>query len=429
MRAVIVQVPRGKGTDVLAFAREVEAKNVCLWACTDQDRQLEAVLAFVSNQKVGNYIDGVNTIEDVQITIFPQGVLAMYPPEDQAPEQVTNVQVKSPVEIFLAALQSIGSWKGFLSYAAIGAVVVWIGLFTNTVFLLVGAMLIAPFAGPAMNTAIATASGDRMLLQHSLLRYFVSLLLTITITFLLSLLLDQEAATSLMVDRSQVSSTAIMLALAAGCAGAINLVQSERSSLVSGAAAGMLVAASLAPPAGVLGMAMAMGEWQMAKSALFLLLLQLVGINLSGSLIFRAYGLKTSGPRYGRGKPRVFIISVVVTCLFMGALTWWQFHEQPDLQRSFISKRAEEQIQKAVDQYGDAALVEATARFTRASVPNQNTLLCLVYVQSQTTKSEDEIKKELTVRIMRLIQRELENVTPLVNITVMEKWQQNIPDR
>ena len=61
--------------------------------------------------------------------------------------------------------------------------------------------------------------------------------------------------------------------IAAGAAGAINLMQSERSSLVSGAATGMLVAASLAPPAGIIGMAAAIGRWDMAVSGLFLLLL------------------------------------------------------------------------------------------------------------------------------------------------------------
>ncbi|MGH2416529.1 MAG: DUF389 domain-containing protein, partial [Microcystaceae cyanobacterium] len=44
--------------------------------------------------------------------------------------------------------------------------------------LLVAAMLIAPFAGPAMNTAIATAWGDRKLLWRSILRYFAALSVT-----------------------------------------------------------------------------------------------------------------------------------------------------------------------------------------------------------------------------------------------------------
>ncbi|HEV7331486.1 MAG TPA: TIGR00341 family protein [Flavisolibacter sp.] len=421
MRPLIVQVPEGNGEQVVLAAQAVEAKNMCMWTSTAGDKKLDVILAFVSNRRVEAFVDDINKIDAVQVTIFPQGVMALYPPANQAPDQVTNVQVRSPLEIFLSGLQSIGSWKGFLSYAAIGAIVVWIGLFTNTVFLLVGAMLIAPFAGPAMNTAIATARGDINLLGHSLLRYCVSLFLTIAVALLLSLLMQQEAATTLMVDRSQVSSTAILLALAAGCAGAISLVQSERSSLVSGAAAGMLVAASLAPPAGIIGMAITIGEWQMAKSAFFLLLLQLVGINLSGSLVFRAYGLVAKGPRYERGKQKIVVISLVVTTIFLGLLSWWQFNSEPTLQRSSISKRAEEEIQKTVNQYASAGLVEGSARFTRGNIPQQNTLLCEVYVQAEPNKDHSLIKKELSTRIHDAIKTRLQNVTPVINLVVMDK--------
>jgi uncharacterized membrane protein len=271
-----------------------------------------------------------------------------------------------------------------------------------------------------MNTAIATARGDARLLRHALLRYGIAILVTVATAFLLSILLQQEAATSLMVDRSQVSSTAILLALAAGCAGAINLVQSERSSLVSGAAAGMLVAASLAPPAAVLGMAMAIGEWQMARGTLFLLLLQLVGINLAGSLIFRLSGLKSSGPRYDRGKTQVFFASLAVTVVLLGLLAWWQFRQQPEMQRSSISKRAEEEIQKTVNEYRYAGLVEGNARFTRANIEGQNTLLCEVYVQATSGKARAEIENELALLVVRAIKEELKDVDPVVNIVVMQ---------
>ena len=127
----------------------------------------------------------------------------------------------------------MGSWTGFLGYATAAGVVAWIGLFTNTVYLLTAAMLIAPYAGPAMNAAIATARGDAGLLQRNLLRYLASLALTITVAGVLSLLSRQQVATEQMVQVSQLSSTSVLLPLVAGAAGALNLVQSERNSLVS----------------------------------------------------------------------------------------------------------------------------------------------------------------------------------------------------
>jgi hypothetical protein len=57
-----------------------------------------------------------------------------------------------------------------------------------------------------------------------------------------------------MVSISRISRVSVVLPLAAGAAGAIHLFQSERSSLVSGAAVSLLIAASLASPAGLVGM-------------------------------------------------------------------------------------------------------------------------------------------------------------------------------
>lgn len=81
----------------------------------------------------------------------------------------------------------------------------------------------------------------------------------------------------------------------AGATGALNLSRSDRSSHVSGAATGMLVAAPLAPPAGTIGMASAIGEWDLVKSGVFILLPQLVGINLSGAVVFGLFGLTPKG--------------------------------------------------------------------------------------------------------------------------------------
>jgi uncharacterized hydrophobic protein (TIGR00271 family) len=333
-----------------------------------------------------------------------------------------DVEERSPIEILLSGLQSVGSWQGFLGYAAVAGFVVWIGLYTNTSYLLVAAMLIAPFAGPAMNTAIATAWGDRHLLQRSIFRYFVALAVTIITTWLLSLILRQEIPTSLMLDNSQVSAVAVILPLAAGAAGALNLVQSERSSLVSGAATGMLVAASLAPPAGIIGMSSAVGRWDMVISGVFLLFLQLCGINLSAALLFRMFGLSAQGTRYQRGKKQVFFSALVITVIALAGLLTWQFINSPNLQRSSLAQRANAELQQTIEQVGLAKLVESNVRFTRANIRGQDTLLCVIYVQRQpeVTASNAEIRDRLTQAIQTQLLKQDFNVTPLVDVNVLE---------
>ncbi|WP_017314126.1 DUF389 domain-containing protein [Mastigocladopsis repens] len=422
MRQLIIQVPQGQGKVVLDIANSHKGANLAQLAAKGSDEAIDVVIVHISNREVEGFLEQLQDLPKVHITLIPTGVMALRPPASEAAQQVVNVEERSPIEIFLSGLQSVGSWRGFLGYAAMAGVVVWIGLYTNTAYLLVAAMLIAPFAGPAMNTAIATARGDYQLLGRSLLRYFTALLVTIVTAWLLSLILRQEIPTSLMVESSQISTVAVLLPLAAGAAGALNLVQSERSSLVSGAATGMLVAASLAPPAGIVGMASALGRWDMVISGLFLLFLQLCGINFSASLLFRIYGLSTQGTRYQRGKKLVFRSALVMTVIALAGLLTWQFSNSPNLERSSRAQRANTEVQKVVEQVGLAKLVESNVRFTRANIQGQNTLLSVVYVQKkpEVTASNEEISSRLTQAIQTHLLKQGFNLTPLVDVNVLE---------
>jgi uncharacterized hydrophobic protein (TIGR00271 family) len=421
MRQLLVQVPRGHGTAVLKIAAACDGANLAQYEASGHDGPVDLVIVHVSNDKVEQLLKELQTLPDLHATLIPSGVIALQPPAAQAPQQVTDVTVRSPIEIFLAGLQSIGSWTGFLGYAVAAGVVVWIGLFTNTIYLLVAAMLIAPFAGPAMNGAIATARGDWHLLRQSLLRYVAALAVTIAIAGALSLIMRQEIATSLMVATSNISAVAVLLPLVAGAAGALNLVQSERSSLVSGAAVGMLVAASLAPPAGLVGMAMALGEWAMAKNGLFVLVLQLVGINLSGAMVFRFFGLSAQGVRYHRGTGWVFGATLAVTIIALAGLLAWQFTDQPELQRSSQAERAAAQIQEVVNTSKLAHLVEADVRFTHSDIAGQTTLLGVVYVQRNSpTLSAEQIRSQLTEAIQTRLLEQGFHVTPLIDVSVLE---------
>ncbi len=418
MRQLFITIPNGRGAEAADRVRELGGRNISRLPVEGDDDHDELLLAHVPNHKVESVLEELEKLGEIEITLNPRGIIALYPPVDETPDQVIDVAMRSPLEIFLAGLQSIGSWKGFIGYAAAAGMIVWVGFFTNTVFLMIAAMLIAPFAGPAMNLAIGTARGDKVLIGRSLLRYLVGLAVAMAVAAAMTLILRQEIATSLMVDMSKVSSVAVVLPLVAGAAGAINLLQSGRSSLVSGTAVGMLVAASIAPPVGLVGMAGALGEWGMAGSGLFLLVLQLVTINLSGAVVFCLAGLSWNGVRYDRGRKWLSLTSLVVSAIALAALLAVQYHGAPTLQRSTESQRAAAEIRKAVDSTEIARLVEANVRFTRANIQGQDSLLCVLYVQPLGTQYTDErvrraVEKAVTDRLER------QNVTPLLSVQVV----------
>jgi uncharacterized hydrophobic protein (TIGR00271 family) len=422
MRYLMVKVPAGAGEKVLETAGRHSGQNMLCLEGRDAEDKWETVFASFNNREAGKFMKDLEKFDKVQVTFFPHDVLTMMPPQTEVSEKITDVLPRSPMEVWLNGLQSIGSWKGFFGYAISAAIVAWIAMLTNTIYLLVAAMILAPFAGPAMNIAIATATGDSRLLWRNLLRYFTALTVTVVISFLLSLLLQLEAATTTMVSVSEVSTVAVLLPLVAGAAGAINLIQAESNSLVSGTAVGLLVAASLAPPSALIGMAGSMERWDLVGNGAFILALQLVGINLGGTIVFRFFGLKTEGQRYERGRPVIFYLSMAVSMVLLAGLLVGQFATTPDLQRSTREQRAASEIQDVVEAFPYADLIHQDVRFPRPKTSGLDVLLGSVYVQ-RTDGAElpgEEIQQQLRMEIQRHLLQEGFNITPLMEVIVLE---------
>jgi uncharacterized hydrophobic protein (TIGR00271 family) len=421
MRQLIVMVPKGRGREALEIAQSKEGVNLISLAGQGLERDWDVLLIHAPNRQLDGLMAELGHIEDLHATLEPRGIIPLKPPPGEAPDQVVDVTARSPLEVFLGGLQSIGSWKGFLGYALAAGIIVWIGLFTNTAYLLTAAMLIAPFAGPAMNLALGTARGDWILIEHSVLRYFASLAVCIAASLGLSLWIGQEIPTESMIRTSLVSSVALLLPITAGAAGALHLCQSERNSLVTAAGTGMLVAASLAPPAGVIGMALSMGDWGMVRSSAFVLLLQLVGINISGTIVFALFGLSPEGVRYKRGRAWVRRGSLAATAAGLALLIAWQFWNEPELQRATQAQHIQQLVHQILEESPDVHLVEAIVRFTRAEIPGQNTLLITAYLQrrSGTDREDAELRAALALRIREAVRQHGFNATPLVDLTVL----------
>jgi len=111
---------------------------------------------------------------------------------------------------------------------------------------------------------------------------------------------------------------------------------------------------------------------------------------------------------------------VVVRAIMMTGLLIWQFSSPPNLERSSRAQRANAQLQQVVKQNDSAQLVESNVRFTRANT-QENTLLCVVYVQrqSQATRSAEQIRADLTQAIQSRLLQDF-NATPLVDVIVLE---------
>jgi uncharacterized hydrophobic protein (TIGR00271 family) len=419
MRQLLIRCPANASKRVTEVAQKHDGQRMSSLVADEDGAEQRLVVLHLPNDQVEDVIAELGGIPGLQIALAPQDVLLLEPPQTEAPSHLVRVRPLSPLEIYLAGLQSVGSWGTFLGYAAAAGALAWIGLYTDTIFLLTAAMLVAPFGSPAMNLAIATARGDLELMARSLARYVVALALAVVIAGVLSRAVGQATVTSQMAAVGNVSSVALLLPLIAGAAGAISQAQSERASLVSGAAVGMLVAASIAPPAALIGMASALHEWPLAKAGFFLLLLQLVGINLAGAAVFRLFGLRAQGARYARGRRWVAAAAAGLSLVALASLIAWQFGNSTHLRQDTAALEATSIIQATVGQSPLARLVEAQVRYPRPRSGDSRTLLCQVFVQSRGEHDAETVKRQLEASLLSRLTASGVASTVLVDVTVL----------
>lgn len=418
MRQLILKVPNGNKEKVLNAVEEYEGKNTITLPGESHD----VFFIYLPNATVNNFLRTINDIKEREINLIPRGVINLYPPESEAPDQVADVQPKSALEIYLGGIQSVGSMFGLIGYSFAAGIIVWIGLFTTTSFLLVAAMLVAPFAGPAMNAALATAAGKMPLLKSSLKRYALAIITGIIASFLLTVIFPLTALTPLMEEVSQVSKFAIFLPLVSGFAGAINICQSERDSLVSGAAVGILVAASLAPPVGLIGVGLYMMDWQVVSSSLFRIILQLLGIHLTATLVFYFYGnVSPEGVRFLKGKKMTGLVTTLIVVLGLGALMYWQFSRPPFLRKASMNTELAEELDAELKKIDYIEVLNKDVTFTNnqlngRSIANfQATIL-----PKDTAISSEALKKTIVEHLKENLNLDERNIYQVYQIQVVE---------
>lgn len=170
-----------------------------------------------------------------------------------------------------------------LSLALIVAVM---GLALNSAAVVIGAMLLAPLMQPvlASGATLAMALFSRSVL--ALGKVFLATTWCIALAYVVWWLLPDQVLTDEIYARTQPDIKDLVVALAAGTAGAYATVRSDASSSLPGVA----VAVALVPPLATVGIALQAGETSEAWGALLLYSTNLAAIIFASILVFIATG-------------------------------------------------------------------------------------------------------------------------------------------
>jgi uncharacterized hydrophobic protein (TIGR00271 family) len=173
----------------------------------------------------------------------------------------------------------------FFALTGLAAVISAMGIITDSTAVVIGAMLISPLMGPLMGMSLSLTMGW----PTRLLRSTALVLVGITISIVLALLLSVLApATIDVVANGQIASRSaptlldLIIAVAAGTAGAYGLSRPD----VSDALPGVAVAIALLPPLSVVGIAYSQQDWGVGNGALLLFATNAVAILIMGGVTF-----------------------------------------------------------------------------------------------------------------------------------------------
>lgn len=173
----------------------------------------------------------------------------------------------------------------FFTLMVFAAVIASVGVISDSTAVVIGAMLIAPLMTPLMGMAISLAMGWPRRLARSSLMAFGGIATTIGIGAFLGLTVPaviDVATNSQIVSRATPTLLDLIIAVAAGAAGAYGLSRPD----VSDSLPGVAIAISLVPPLAAVGIAWSQGEWDAGSGALLLFCTNMIAILVVGSVTF-----------------------------------------------------------------------------------------------------------------------------------------------
>lgn len=177
----------------------------------------------------------------------------------------------------------------YLAQVAISCVVAAIGMMRDSVALVIGGMVIAPLLLPSMSLGLATTIGNLKMMWKSIVASFAGTGLGFAIAVAIGLLVPFDPMVRQIAMRGETRYSDVVVALAAGAAGALAVTTGVSAALI-----GVMVAVALVPPLVASGLLLGSGEYVAAGGAALLLTTNIVCVNLAAMGVFLIQGIRPS---------------------------------------------------------------------------------------------------------------------------------------
>ncbi|MGB3455638.1 MAG: TIGR00341 family protein [Litorimonas sp.] len=255
-----------------------------------QDRKL--IHVFLRDKSGQTLMDNVQTAleseTDWRISLLP--IEATAPAIEEAKKLDNNPKKRSQAlreEIYTDIVAGATLDRDFLILVALSTIVAAVGMNSDSVAGVIGAMVIAPLLGPILGFALGAALGDRTLLKGSGWTLAAGVAVALVSSVLIAFLVDVDLNSRELVSRAEVRLDGMALAIAAGSAAAMSMARGQGAVLV-----GVMVAAALLPPGAAVGLFIGAGELELALRAALLLALNVASLVFAALVVFHLRGIR-----------------------------------------------------------------------------------------------------------------------------------------
>lgn len=280
-----------------AFEVDEEAKEkhgiLAHWRlqAVDADATVERVL--LSGEQSEGFLEWLDEnhglTEARRATITAVEAVAPQLQEDDAREESDDATVGriSRDELYQDAKEATELTPTYYGLVALSTIVAIGGMLRDNTAVVIGAMVIAPLIGPNIGLALGTTLGDVALLKRAILSNLAGLAIGLAIAVGAGAILPVDPSVQELALRARIGYPDLVLALAAGAAGAMSFTRGISASLI-----GVMVAVALLPPLVAVGLFIGAGEWDRVWNSGLLLLTNVASVNLAAVCTFLLQGLR-----------------------------------------------------------------------------------------------------------------------------------------
>jgi len=230
--------------------------------------------------------------------------------------QLTQVEQN---ELIWSAEKSAGANLDYIVMIVLSAALATLGLLTNSVAVIIGAMLVAPLMSPISSFSIGMATGILHLTRRASVTLFTGVTLALLISIVMGVLLPIDTPTEEMLARGSPNLLDAAIALVSGWVAAYATARRG----IPAALAGVAIAAALMPPISTIGLGIALRDIDLAFGANLLFLANIAFIIAAQYITFLWMGMHPTEDREGATLNRsrawwivLFLITLIVLLIF-----------------------------------------------------------------------------------------------------------------